>query len=56
MADGIGTCPYRGTECVEHKCTHWNTVGAMCIISHGTLAANDLLKDIKKILKDILAK
>lgn len=56
MADGTGTCPYRGTVCEKDKCTHFNTVGQVCIVSQGTLVANDLLKDIKKILKDILEK
>jgi predicted site-specific integrase-resolvase len=56
MADGIGTCPYRGTECLRANCTHFDSEASICIISQGTKTANELLKDIKKILKDILAK
>ena len=52
MANGRGSCPHRGTNCIEEKCTHWDTKSETCVYSEML----DILKKVKKVLDDILLK
>lgn len=52
MADGKGSCPSRGTECIEIACTHYDSKREQCVYTSDL----DLLEKIKKVLDDILAK
>jgi len=54
MSDGVGTCPYRGTECKKENCSHFDTAASICIISQGTLVANDALIEIRDLLAKYL--